>query len=332
MTGLPSRSDAAARLKAIRGRTYGPSAEPRVCLSLSTGSINPRQTGWVLALCAMSGLIVPPAAMAASQDAVAATPTNLASRDTDTPEQPAGSGQDFTRPQNLFQLRDSYRTAPGTIRPVTTDTLTLRADRWFNLAPQWQLALRTDLPFLAKNPINSDDPDGHFLYGLGDVDAQAALIHTFDSRWAAGLGIRLIAPTGQDNLTSDKWRLMPIVGVRAMLPEITSGSYFMALARYNISVAGDPSAKTISNLQLAPTLNLSLPDGWFITFYPNPDIRVNFGDPIRGQTGRLFLPFDALVGRKLTKNLAASLEVGVPIIKDYPVYDFKTVARLNLSY
>ena len=271
--------------------------------------------------------------MAASQDAVAAAPTNLASPETDdAQEQPAGSGQDFTRPQNLFQLRDSYRTRPGSIRPVTTDTLTLRADRWFELAPQWQLALRTDLPFLAKNPINSDDPDGHFLYGLRDVDAQAALIHTFDARWAAGVGVRLFAPTGQDNLTSDKWRLMPIVGIRTLLPEIASGSYFTALARYDVSVAGAPSAKAISNLQLAPTLNLSLPDRWFITFYPSPDIRVNFGDPVTGQTGRLFLPFDVLVGRKLTQNLAASLEVAVPIIKDYPVYDFKTEARLNLSY
>ena len=297
----------------------------------STESINPRLAGWVLTLCAVS-LIVPGGAIAASQDAVGAAPTNLASQDTDTAEQPAGSGQDFTRPQNLFQLRDSYRTAPGTIRPVTTDTLTLRADRWFDLAPQWQLALRTDLPFVAKNPINSDDPDGHFLYGLGDADVQAALIHSLDPRWAAGLGIRLIAPTGQDNVASEKWQLMPIFGVRAMLPEIASGSYFTALARYDVSVAGDPSAKTISNLQLAPTLNVSLPDRWFITFYPSPDIRVNFGDPVTGQTGRLFLPFDALVGRKLTKNLAASLEVGVPIIKDYPVYDFKTEARLNRSY
>ena len=185
------RADAAL-FKSILGQAYGPSAEPQVRLSLGTRRINPRQTGWVLALCAVSWLLVPRAAMAASQDAVAAASTNLASPETDAQQQPAGSGQDFTRPQNLFQLRDSYRTRPGTIRPVTIDTLTLRADRWFDLAPQWQLALRADLPFVAKNPINSDDPDGHFLYGLGDADAQAALIHTFDPRWAAGLGIRTL--------------------------------------------------------------------------------------------------------------------------------------------
>jgi hypothetical protein len=59
---------------------------------------------------------------------------------------------------------------------------------------------------------------------------------------------------------------------------------------------------------------------------------VNFGDPVTGQTGRLFLPFDFAVGRELTRNFVASLEVSVPIINDYPVYDFKTEARLNLSY
>ena len=208
----------------------------------------------------------------------------------------------------------------------------MRTDSWFNLAPQWQLALRADMPFVAKNPISSENPDGDFIFGLGDAYTQAALIYTFDPRWAAGVGLRLIMPTGEENLTSDKWRLMPQAAVRTMLPEISSGSYFTGLVRYDQSVAGDPSAKTISNLQLAPTLNISLPDRWFITFYPNPDIRVNFGDPVTGQTGRLFLPFDALVGRKLTEHWTTSLEIGVPIIKDYPVYDFKTEARLNFSY
>jgi hypothetical protein len=30
--------------------------------------------------------------------------------------------------------------------------------------------------------------------------------------------------------------------------------------------------------------------------------------------------------------VALSLEVGVPIIKEYPVYDFKTQVRLNINY
>lgn len=54
-----------------------------------------------------------------------------------------------------------------------------------------------------------------------------------------------------------------------------------------------PTKKNINNLQFAPTFNIGLPHRWFLTFYPGPDIRINYGDPITGQTGRLFLSFDA---------------------------------------
>jgi hypothetical protein len=87
-----------------------------------------------------------------------------------------------------------------------------------------------------------------------------------------------------------------------------------------------------SALQLAPYFNLGLPDRWFIAFYPSADIRVNFGDPVTGQTGRLFLPFDARLGRNLTDHIAVSLELGVPIIKDYPVYNVKAQVRLNMTF
>ena len=85
-------------------------------------------------------------------------------------------------------------------------------------------------------------------------------------------------------------------------------------------------------IRARPTLNLDLGNRWFFTFYPNPDIRVNFGDPVARQTGRLFLPFDGMVGRVLKSGWVASLEVGVPIIKDYPFYDFKTEGRVHFTY
>jgi hypothetical protein len=167
---------------------------------------------------------------------------------------------------------------------------------------------------------------------MGDAEFQAALIHDFNERWAAGFGAKLIAPTGTDDLASGKWQVMPGASFRVMLPEIGPDSYFVPLVRYDLSVAGDPSRSEISNLQFAPTLNLDLPNRWFFTFYPNPDIRWNFGDPVPGQTGRLFLPFDAMVGRVLKNGWVASFEGSVPIIKDYPVYDFKVEARVHFSY
>jgi hypothetical protein len=247
--------------------------------------------------------------------------------------------QDFTRPQNLIQLRNTYQTAPGrgdmpdTTRTVTTDTTVLRADYKFDVAPQWVVALRGDLPFAIKNAITADDPAGAYVGGLGDADVQAALIRTIDSRWATGAGLRIVAPTGTNDLTAGTWQALPMVGARYMLPEIGQGSFFTGLFRYDVSFAkAVASARDVSNLQFAPTLNVALPRGWFVTFYPQPDIRYNFGAAITGQTGRLFLPADLMVGKDITRNITASLEVSVPIVKDYPVYDFKTIVRLNARF
>jgi hypothetical protein len=248
------------------------------------------------------------------------------------------NGQDFTRPENLIQLRYIFQTAPGsgsvpgTIRTVTTDREVLRSDVKIDVAPQWILALRGDLPLVEKNPIAADNPAGDYIGGLGDADVQAALIRQFDSRWAAGAGVRIIAPTGSPDLTSGKWLAEPVAGVRYSLPELTTGSYVEGLVRYDVSFAGDATKRNISNLQLAPMLNINLPNKWFVTIYPSPDIRFNFGDPITGQTGRLFLPADLMIGRTLTKDITLSLEVSIPVIKDYPVYDFKTVTRLNMKF
>jgi hypothetical protein len=252
-------------------------------------------------------------------------------------DQGGGPAGDALNASNLFQLFYSIKTAPGsgpngTIRTVTTDTFKLRGDAGIQLSPDWQLALRADLPYLARDPTNSSNPAGEFLYGLGDADVQAALIHAFNKRWIAGFGARLIMPTGDASVGSGKWQIMPIAVVRYALPEISPGSYFEPLVRYDASFAGDPAKKAISNLQFAPMVNFGLPDRWFVTLYPTPDIRWNFGPPITGQTGRLFLPIDVRAGRKITNNVTLSLEVGVPIIKQYPVYDFITEARLNLSF
>ena len=249
------------------------------------------------------------------------------------------AGNDLFRPPaNLFQMMDEYKTAPGSgsapgsTRDVTTETLNLRMDHSLDLAPLWILALRADLPLVAKNPITSDNPDGGYVGGVGDADVQAVIIHNLDARWAVGFGARLITPTGGDTLGSGKWQVMPAAGFRYALWEISPSSYFEPVVRYDVSVAGDPTKKNISNLQFGPTLNIGLPCRWFLTFYPSPDIRINYGDPITGQTGRLFLPFDVRVGRKLSDNIALSFELGVPIIKDYPVYNLKTQVRLNVTY
>jgi hypothetical protein len=244
----------------------------------------------------------------------------------------AGALDFFRPPPNLFQMRDSYTTAPNSPRKVTTETLNLRYDHAFDLQSGWILNTRSDLPLIGKNPINDLNPTGDFVHGIGDADIQAVLIKNINQRWAFGIGMRLVVPTGDELLGAGKWQAMPIVGARLGLPEISEGSYFRPLLRYAASVAGDPTQRNIRNLQFAPTLKINLPDQWYVALFPSPDIRVNYGDPIVGQTGRWFVPFDVRVGRKFTNNIALSLEVGVPIVKDYPLYDFKTQLRLDVTY
>ncbi|MDE2285637.1 MAG: hypothetical protein KGK33_13580 [Hyphomicrobiales bacterium] len=250
------------------------------------------------------------------------------------PNQAENTGQDaFRPPANLFQLLYGYQTAPGSGgSTVTTDRLNFRFDHRIDLSPQSLLVLRTDLPLLAKNPMNSSNPSGDYLYGIGDADAQATYVYNFNQRWAGGAGLRLIAPTGDDVIGSGKWQFMPVAGFRYGLPDFASGSFLEPFARYDVSFAGNPGARNISNLQFAPYLNIGLPDNWFIAFFPNSDIRINFGDPINGQTGRLFLPLDVRIGHDLTNHIALSLEVGVPIISAYPVYKFKAQVRLNATF
>ena len=248
------------------------------------------------------------------------------------------NGQDFTRPENLLQIRNLYQTAPGsgsvpgTLRTVTTDMTILRADGIIALSQQWSIALRGDLPFVIRDPLTADNPAGQYVSGPGDADVQAALIRQFDSRWAAGAGLRFVAPTGAEDITGGKWRALPVAGARYSLPEWSTGSYAEALLRYDVSFAGDPSRRNVSNLQLAPMLNINLPDRWFLTLYPNTEIRINYGDPIPGQTGRLFLPVDVMVGRNLLKDVTLSLELSVPVIKEYPVHNFRTVSRINMRF
>jgi hypothetical protein len=61
-------------------------------------------------------------------------------------------------------------------------------------------------------------------------------------------------------------------------------------------------------------------------------VRINFGAPVAGQTGRLFLPFDAEIGKKLADGIVLMLEASVPMIKDYPVYNFKADFRIKKEF
>ncbi len=75
-----------------------------------------------------------------------------------------------------------------------------------------------------------------------------------------------------------------------------------------------------------------LPNYWFINLFPSPDIRYNLGEKGKKDSGRWFIPANALLGKMLSKDMVATFEVGVPLVNDYNVYDFKCEMRLGFFF
>jgi hypothetical protein len=86
-------------------------------------------------------------------------PAGAAAQQINAPDQTPNTGEDFFKPpRDLFQLLYGYQTAPGSgatagsTATVTTDTVNLRLDHRVDLSQQSVIALRADLPILAKKP------------------------------------------------------------------------------------------------------------------------------------------------------------------------------------
>jgi hypothetical protein len=247
-------------------------------------------------------------------------------------EEEVNNGQDPTRPLTRLDFRYQYQNLP----PDDHDNahiITPRADKPFVLAPGWSLATRIDLPLFITDAVSPDNPGGAYLFGIGDMLVQGLLINTLSKRFAVAGGAQMIFPTAsRDTMGAGKYRLVPTLGARYNLPEITPGSWAAFLLRYDYDFAGESDRRHISELQLAPLVNVALPDSWFVNLYPSSDIRYNFAAKRPGDAGRWFLPFNFMVGKLLTRSIVASLEIGVPIVNDYQVYDFKLEGRVGFFF
>jgi hypothetical protein len=256
----------------------------------------------------------------------------------DSPDVENGTGDDPTKPLGKIELLDRYTEAPGpgvaegTTKSVKTNTPFARIDAPFRLAPQWELNFRTEIPVVWTNGLTPTNPTGATVSGFGNVLGQAWVVHDLDQRWAVALGGQLIAPTSTNGVATDAWEQVTGFVVRAMLPEISPGSYFAPQVRYGIDFEGNDDGRLLRQLRIAPTLNINLPQNQFFTLYPSPDIRLNYGAPVHNQTGRLFLPLNFMIGWKPTEHTVISAEFGIPIIKDFPVYTFKTQLRVGYLF
>jgi hypothetical protein len=267
----------------------------------------------------------------AAQDDARSAPTNQP-QSAGERETPDYNGLDLTRPQQNAELRLQYRTSSSPTSETDQEQAFLKLATKVQLPDGWRLGLQGQIPFVDKATTNLSTSNVDREAGVGDAFAQAVLAQTIDAHWAYGFGVRLVAQTAEDSLGSGKWQIMPAFGVRYSFLEINPNTYFVPSIRYALSFAGDPTRRSISQPQIAPTLNIGLSDHWFVTLYPSNDIRINYGDAVPGQTGRLFFPFDVAVGRKFGERITASVEVSVPVVKDFPVYKFKSELRIGVQF
>lgn len=245
-------------------------------------------------------------------------------------EQVLNNGEDLTKPVNRFDLRIRYESLPDSVQSGRlfenrrAETMTLRSDLVFFPKPN-QLAIRFDLPLVWNNKTTSENTGGFTEFGLGDILAQALYIHTFEERWAGGLGVQAIVPSATGRAFGNgKWQLAPTIGVRASLPEISAGSYAGFTFREFVSVAGHSTRSDINNLSLEPAFNLSLPEQWFLNC--NPKIRYNL------LSSKWFVPLDLMVGKKFGVHWVASLEYQYGLVRDDPRYNHWVEARVGYFF
>jgi hypothetical protein len=240
-------------------------------------------------------------------------------------EEPLNNDEDFTRPLARFDFRYQFQDKSN---GVEQSAFTLRLQQPIPLSSDWELATRADLPFVLNDGTSSDNPSGETRFGLGDFLTQFVLVNTVTERFAYGVGLRTLYPTAtQDQFGSGRYRLIPLVGVRGFLSEISLGTFFQPIVRYDFDVGGDDRRKHVSQLQFSPTFNLVLPHRWFVTLYPAQDIVLN---NLGGH--RWFVPADFLVGRNISKVTVASIEVSIPIVKQFTLYDFKLEGRISVHF
>ena len=242
------------------------------------------------------------------------------------------NGLDITRPEKAYvEMRLEDRTS-GIAKSLDAQALLLRGGGAVALSGGWKFGWLSEMALVNETMVTSAPPGSSGEFGIGDTAFQGVFSRPINEHWGYGFGARLVAPTAEDSLGTGRWQIMPGLGIRYSFLEFGDDTYFVPKLRYAVSFGGDPSRRNRNEPQIAPTLNIGLPDRWFVTLYPSYDIRINYGDPVPGQTGRLFLPFDAAIGRKIADTATIIWEIAAPMVKDYPVYNFKTELRLTIDF
>ncbi|PNU04009.1 transporter [Novosphingobium guangzhouense] len=228
------------------------------------------------------------------------------------------SGLDITRPLHRIELRTEFADEGEEDKT----TFTLRHVRPVQVADDFRLNLRVELPL-----VIADSPEEGSETGIGDIRLQAVVVHDDGGPRAWGVGLQVQAPTGNERLGRGQWQLLPLAGYRWSLAGLSEESFFQLVARYRMSFGGDRDQSNISELQLAPNLEIGLPGKVYLSFFPSNDVRYDF------KRDGIFVPLNVEVGKEWDRTVL-SLEAAGKVISTNGVspYDWRVEARVGYRF
>ncbi len=240
------------------------------------------------------------------------------------------TGEDPTRPRPELAFKFEFQNLPGR-SPDSASTFTLEGIALVPVNEKWAGRLRFEMPLVLTNAPADDESHGSWRFGSGDLLTEAAGIFYPNERWAVAAGGQVIFPTASRDVTGANAWILGVGGlVRAMLSELSADSFVAPQLVYAFDAGGSRDRGPVSQLRIQPTFHWALPRNLFMELFPSGDIVVNLDAP--DERGRWFLPLNALAGILVTPKLVTTLEVGIPLVKDYPVYDFKLVATVGYFF
>ena len=232
-------------------------------------------------------------------------------------------GEDFTRPLDRIDIRYKYQQKTG---QVDQSSITLRRDAHWMLESDWKFSTRFDIPFSRTNAASSDNPNGDYEVGAGDVMSQFLFISPHTENWSYGFGLRLLWPTAsQDQMGTGKYQMAPGFGVNYYPDNWSKGSFLgIKLAEY-FDYAGDDDRSDIQQTSIRAGFSYNFPDHWFVSCIP--DMRINWE-----QDNNWFVPLNFKIGRLFEKKYVTSIEFNTPIVNDYDRYDWEIEFQLGFFF
>ena len=241
-------------------------------------------------------------------------------------------GEDPTRPRPEMLFRYEFRNAPGRA-PDTVHAFLLEGLTRIPVNERWAARVRLEMPLVLTNLPSDDDPDETWRFGSGDLLSEVDVIRYLNERWAIAAGAQVLFPTASRDVTGDDSWNSPSARARCCAPccprSAPTASWRRTWSTPSTPAGRRPRSRRAS-CHLQPLLHWAPTSTLFFELFPAADIVVNLTDA--AHRGRLFFPFNALAGILLTPKVVTSLEIGVPIVKDYPLYDFKLQAAVGYFF